>query len=67
LAVSPLDMNEGKKGDVLLEVQINLLETELDRFELVADGKTYREWCVPAGLVSQTAVVRVIDESEALE
>jgi hypothetical protein len=65
LSDRPLDCNEGAWGSVLLEVQMDLQETELADFELGEEGKTYREWCVPAALVNQAAVARrVADESQ---
>lgn len=46
----PLDENEGAKGDHLLVVELPA-GVDLDDYELVEDGKAYREWCVPAELL----------------
>ena len=67
LSNRPLDSNEGAKGDVLLEVQMDLQETDLADFELIEDGKPYREWCLPAELVNRVAVVRAASESQDAE
>lgn len=54
----PVDGNEGATGDELLEV---LLPdgTDLSEYEIVEDGKPWREWCVPAALLNRAATVRV--------
>lgn len=62
LSDRPLDGNEGAKGDVLLEVQMDLEDAELADFEVIEDGKPYREWCAPAALVNQNAAVRLVEE-----
>src|SRR5215211_5134632 len=40
----PLDINGGAAGGELLELTLSA-ELALDDFELVEDGKPYREWC----------------------
>jgi hypothetical protein len=32
----------------------------MTNFELVEDGKTYREWCLPATLINSKATLRVV-------
>jgi hypothetical protein len=44
----PLDCNEGTRGDALLRIKLSTRPYELDQFEWVEEGKTYREWLVPA-------------------
>src|SRR5215211_5107062 len=53
----PLDINEGAAGGELLELTLSA-ELALDDFELVEDGKPYREWCVPAEILNSSASVR---------
>jgi len=48
----PVDCNEGAKGDVLLSIELAASENELADFEIVEDGKTWREWIVPAKLLN---------------
>jgi hypothetical protein len=59
----PLDVNEGAKGDAVLGLA--LPDTlDLDEWELVEDGKPYREWCIPAQVLNTHAVVRLLSEDE---
>jgi hypothetical protein len=48
----PVDCNEGAKGDALLSIELAASENELVDFEIVEDGKTWREWIVPARLLN---------------
>jgi hypothetical protein len=60
---SPLDENEGATGDVVIAVELNLPDTEIDRYEWVEDLKPYREWLIPAALVNaHVVVISVTDE-----
>ncbi len=61
LSNSPLDVNEGANGPVLLRVTLVLAETDLDNYEWVEEGKTYREWLVPAELVNSAGTVEIIE------
>lgn len=58
----PLDANEGAKGKQLLRVTTVLTEDYLARWEWVEDGKTYREWLIPAETVNACASVALVDE-----
>ncbi len=60
LGDSPMTVNEGAKGDQVLRVEIPGY-VDLADFELIEDGKPYREWCVPAALVNEHATVELID------
>lgn len=55
----PMDVNEGATGDEVLSVD---LCADLDEYELIEDGKPYREWCVPAALINEHAVVNPSDD-----
>lgn len=59
----PLDANEGAMGDNLLAVEIPD-QVSLDDFEIVEEGQGYREWCVPAAVLNEVAVVRLLVENE---
>lgn len=63
----PVDFGEGAKADVLLEVKLDLLESEIADGEIVEDTgglfKT-REWCIPADLINRNAKVRLITIEE---
>ncbi|WP_064423118.1 hypothetical protein [Mycobacterium sp. GA-1285] len=52
----PMDINEGAKGDEVLRVEFGD-DVDLDEFEVIEDGKPYREWCVPAALINAQATV----------
>ncbi len=59
LSDRPLDLNEGVAGEDLLEVTLD--ENLLGDYELVEEGKPYREWCVPADLLNRHASIRRAD------
>lgn len=56
LADTPLDENEGARGDDLLAVDLPG-ELDLDEFEIIEEEKPYREWCVPAALINASGSV----------
>lgn len=64
IANMPVSVNEGAIGDQVLEVVLPD-GTDLDDFEIVEEGKDYREWCVPADLINSQAAVRLLNEDEA--
>ncbi|MFY9532257.1 MAG: hypothetical protein WBC04_21870 [Candidatus Acidiferrales bacterium] len=43
----PLDINEGARGDVLLEVELDATEDELAPYERREEGKPYRSGAFP--------------------
>jgi hypothetical protein len=57
----PLDSNEGAEGDVLLLIRLDPSEVELADFEWVEEGKTYREWLVPAAVLNRYGAVSEAD------
>jgi hypothetical protein len=59
----PMDINEGAKGDQILRVELPDA-VDLDDFEVVEDGKPYREWCVPAALINEHATVTLMTNHE---
>ena len=65
LSDQPLDVNEGAKGEDLLEVTFPD-DVALDDFEVIEDLKPYREWCVPAALINERAAIRLIPAEEAM-
>ncbi len=46
----PLDSNEGAAGEWVLMVDIG--EADLSEWEWVEEGKSYREWLVPAEILN---------------
>ena len=63
----PLDANEGAKGRALLRITLPLTESDLEYYELVEDGKPYREWVVPAALLDQGRIELWDDTDEPLD
>jgi hypothetical protein len=59
---TPLSINEGCKGEQVLEVDLGDV-ISLDQYELVEELKPYREWCVPAEILNR-APVRLLSEAE---
>jgi hypothetical protein len=43
-----LDQNEGACGEAVLQIAVEISKSDLDFWEIREDGKTYREWCIPA-------------------
>lgn len=62
LADVPVDDNEGSTGDELLEV---LIDTDISDYELVEEGKPFREWCIPAQLLNDHGTTRLLSAEEA--
>jgi hypothetical protein len=48
----PLDINEGAKGDTLLEVLVNASRDLFADYEFIEEGKSYREWLIPAAVLN---------------
>src|SRR5689334_11465799 len=56
----PIDTNEGTFGDAVLAV--NLDEREIACYEVVEDGKPYREWIVPAAWLNANSRPRLLSD-----
>jgi hypothetical protein len=54
----PLDENSGAWGDSLLEVVLD--ETLIVDYEVIEDGKPYREWCVPSRVLNSSASTTLV-------
>lgn len=63
IANTPVDVNEGAKGEDVLEVALPD-DLDLGDYELVQEGSTYREWCVPAELINTRGTVRLLSDDE---
>jgi len=63
LGDSPMDINEVAKSDQVLRVEFPD-NVDLDDFELIEDEKPYREWCVPAALINEHAVVTLMSDDD---
>ncbi|WP_131811902.1 hypothetical protein [Mycobacterium mantenii] len=63
LSNRPLDVNEGTKGDQVLRVKLPD-DIDIGDFEVIEEGKPYREWCVPAELINARATVTLLSDHE---
>lgn len=59
----PCDANQGAKGDQLLEIALPE-NVDLSYYELVEEGIGYREWCVPAAILNDSAKIRLLTLEE---
>jgi hypothetical protein len=64
----PLSEMEGTKGDTVLKIALALPEAEIAYFEVVEEGKPYREWCIPARILNEkgTAILLSADDAAAI-
>jgi hypothetical protein len=60
-----LDANEGVDGDYLLRITLDAEEADVAEFEWVEEGKSYREWLMPAALLNSRGRVEIIDEEDS--
>jgi hypothetical protein len=60
LSDKPLSIHEGAGGDKLLEVTLPNDCCDFSYYELVEDGKPYREWCIPAEIINRHGTVRFV-------
>jgi hypothetical protein len=65
LSQYPLTEDDGARGDMIFEVILNRAESELADFEIINEGATYREWCVPAAIVNAGKLRLVSSEEES--
>jgi len=56
----PLDSNEGAYGGALICVRVE--ESEIERFEWIEEGKTYRESLIPARVINLLGPITILDE-----
>ncbi|MER6557228.1 hypothetical protein ABT300_05585 [Streptomyces sp. NPDC001027] len=66
LADMPVGVNEGAKGEDVLAVTLPS-GLDLADYELVQEGSTYREWCVPAALLNTHGTLRLLSGEEEEE
>ena len=61
----PLDINDGPSGDVLLEINLDMPDHDLsEKYEWIEDGKTEREFLVPAKLINEKGRIRRVSAEE---
>ena len=53
----PLTEQEGASGPDLIEITLpDDVDVDFDYFEVVEEGKLYREWCLPAAVLNRGAL-----------
>jgi hypothetical protein len=62
LSSVPVDSEDAGEDAALLMVKLNLDENELAKWEWASEGRSYREWLIPAGIVNKHAKVEMIDQ-----
>jgi len=65
LSSIPVDSDPLLTGDALLMVKLDMDEGELSRWEWTAEGRSHREWLMPATLVNRCATVEMADQLDA--
>jgi hypothetical protein len=60
LSDKPRDGNEGAGGDKLVKVTLPDDCCDFSCYELVEEGKPYREWCIPAEIIKRQGTVRLL-------
>jgi hypothetical protein len=63
----PLKTNDEIKNDEFLEITLDPVQCQLDRFELHETGSSTREWCVPASILNTYSRVRLLPWHEATD
>jgi hypothetical protein len=58
LSNRPLESSEGVQGKTVLIVQFRIGVRRFSRFEVIEEGKTYREWVMPAAFIARHAATR---------
>jgi hypothetical protein len=62
LSSMPVDSEPGVEGDALLMVKLEIDAGELSRWEWTGEGRSYREWLLPASIVNKCATVQMVDQ-----
>ena len=62
----PLDSNDfgDTSATVLLEIDLALPESAIADYEWIEEGKSYREWLIPAPLLNANAKIRVVSDEK---
>lgn len=64
LSDRPIDENDGATcSDATLVIELNVAAAELSAYEWSEEGKSYREWLVPAEVIRKRGLVRLSETS----
>ena len=59
----PVDVNEGAKGEQVLEVTLPD-DLDLEPWEIAEEDRPVWEWCVPADLLNERGTFRLLSDEE---
>jgi hypothetical protein len=65
LSSIPIDSEAGVEDDALLMVKLEMDEPQLSRWEWTAEGRSFREWLLPAAMINRCATIEVVDQMNA--
>jgi len=63
LSRSPANVNDGAKGDQVLVVTLPD-DLPLDTWAISEEGRDVWEWCIPAHLLNERGLIRLLTEEE---
>ena len=66
LSSRPLDTANDGADDALLMVRLDIPEQQLARWEWTAEGRSHREWLIPAQLINGVMTVALVDQLDLL-
>lgn len=64
LSTRPLANADDAEGDTLLVVKLEISEQQLSRWEWTAEGRSYRQWLIPAHLINSCMTVERADQMD---
>jgi hypothetical protein len=64
LTTPPLDVAEGARGDAVLSVELDVPPEEIGAYEVVVEGRRYREFQMPAAMVNAHADISLVRGSD---
>jgi hypothetical protein len=64
LTMPPVDVTEGARGDAVLSVDLDVSPEEIGAYEIVKEGRRYREFLMPAETVNAHARISLVSGSD---
>jgi hypothetical protein len=64
LSSIPIYSEHGAEGDALLMVKLEIDDQELARWEWAAEGRSYREWLIPANIINRCATFELVNQMD---
>jgi len=62
LSSIPVESEPSAEEDALLMVKLEIDGRELSRWEWSAEGRSYREWLLPANIINRCATVEMVNQ-----